>query len=239
MQINYPSVKSDIQLSMVQDGDVASFKKICATNAGFDMSGSELERFAEWWGIDLGPKESLPHLFFVFITDVLKTKPEKTLEIISQRLAVKDLHNTFVCELLQIDEAISFIDHNDQSDIKQHQDDAKKEIERRVDFTTTYASLYEVHGIKPPAKEKGVKYAASLEQEVMKQFIPPGSSIWRGLTHRCTCGHMPPRKRISSPWDVAGEIESVRDVTRRLWEQYLELKSLPRDFCWVQGLWDD
>ena len=238
MEVNYPKSKLPIALYLVQADTIALFRIIAAKAAFWDLSGSELQDLAFLWGIDLDTAESLAHILFIMIRAILELKDADAIEVVASRLALKDLHNTFISDLLQVDEAIAFYDFNDQQDVHTSQENAKKEIERRTDFAHAYGQLRATYG-RTRAARADFKYLCTIEHADMKKYLPPGATIWRGPSHKCTCGHFPPRKRIHTPWDVGGEAFSVTDVTRRLWEQYLEWHALPRSACNVKGLWDD
>ena len=79
---------------------------------------------------------------------------------------------------------------------------------------------------KGPAGGPQKKLPEVIEQAVAKRFIPEeGASIWPSNTRRAWCGHVPPRRRISEPFEAnGGEHQALRAIVVRIWQQYLELK---------------
>ena len=77
---------------------------------------------------------------------------------------------------------------------------------------------------------------STIPQAEAKQYIPPDTSIWRGVTRSEWCAHCKPFKRIQEPWVVGGEHAALVRILARLWRQYLKKEALPLDACPYVGL---
>jgi hypothetical protein len=76
-----------------------------------------------------------------------------------------------------------------------------------------------------------------LDHAELKRWIPPRSSIWRGLKRMEFCGHMPPRRRIQARWsDFASQSECAKDIIRRLLARDFEIEGIPWPTCLVAGM---
>ena len=102
---------------------------------------------------------------------------------------------------------------------------------RRIDDSKMAAA-----GAKAKAKvmkKRVAPPAGHIPQKVAKTFLPkPGASIWRNNTkgEHGWCAHVPPRSRISEPFD-GDEHKSLQVMLKRSWCRWLEIKAKSWDVC--------
>jgi hypothetical protein len=142
------------------------------------------------------------------------------------------------------------LEKRDADDLQQQQADAVKQHEANNDFRAQYRAKRAEYtartgggaaagrGNKGKAKaQPSKKMPCSISHAQASQFVPPGSSIWRGLTKGIWCGHCPPHKRVQATWAEHGEEGAMREVLRMLWDQHLQKHGLTRADCPFEGMW--
>jgi hypothetical protein len=185
----------------------------------------------------------------------LADNEDQVMEFISLRLHVNSLKESFAESLLEIDEAIDVFDRDDHQKVKNEQISTKVALAERGELAASFrgkrtvlraakssavASSSGSGGSRSaaPAAPDRTRWTSDVSQEDAKRLIPPGSSIWRGLYKRLWCGHCPPARRISAPWDgPGGQAAALQSVVQRLWLQHMEHNGLPRDVA-PPGLFD-
>ena len=80
------------------------------------------------------------------------------------------------------------------------------------------------------------KWETAIAQDEVNKFIPPYTSIGRGLVRCEWCGHCPPRQRISAAWAEHTEHGAMTVIVRQLWTQWLQLHGLEDKDCPVADL---
>jgi hypothetical protein len=121
MEVNYTKAKFPVAIYTVQSDSIAPLKVIAAKAAFWTLTASQLQQLAALWGIDLATAESVPYICFKMCKSVLGLKDADAVDTIAPRLAAKDLHITFISELLQLYEVIPFFDFHDISEVNKKQ----------------------------------------------------------------------------------------------------------------------
>jgi len=196
------------------------------------------------------------------VQTILKLPDHLVLPIVAARLgSSSDFDNTFLDEVLQIDEAIDCLDKAEEKDVRKHQSDAKASKQANSEYLTSYSRKFAkvqaarevaVQAAAPKSKARAKPKAmpaparlpvvlpeGELSQNQIKVLLPPETSVWRANHHHSWMGHCPPFPRVSAPWAQYGHRYAAIRLLRTLWEQWAKLnnKSMPSD-CEVQGLFE-
>ena len=237
------------------------FKVMCR-NAFWALKHSEVIALALDYDDTMPIPKSKPLfdvLFFV-IQHTLKTTTEETLLILMQRKFKEQAQREAMLHLSTIDEAADVMEWGDLQKLWAEKKAAKKDIDEDAEFETALkdkrvalererAAAEAADPAKGKGKSKGkgkgkgpgIRLAATIEQSTAKFFLPPNTSVWRGLTRGEWCGHAPPFKRIFERWSDSTERNAMIRVIKRLWQQYAELnqKKFPDCCPWMDRLTED
>ena len=183
------------------------------------------------------------------IQEITGEDDEATLEILAlHRLGALDQASSLLDALLDTEETCDLFERDDVNALRGE----KKGAARQQDSLHTFAKEYKEAKQKQQSKTKGRQHNQkgkvsqsfptalpfSILQGEANRYIPPTSSIWRGLTRNSWHGHYPGRKRISSQWIVHGESGAMRDIIRWLWVQHCEKEGLELEEVPIRNLWD-
>jgi hypothetical protein len=233
-------------------GPMPLFKLACHS-AFWGLSRTFVVQVADDAGIECEKGASLfDTLFHVISTGLAPMSDDQVLDVIAARLHVSGLRDAFADALLQIDEAIDVFDHDDHKKVREEQEATKvlkaekEEIlshyraKRAAVRTRREAAAPKARGkAKAKAAPARLKWPSEVSQADAAKLIPEGSSIWRGLTKRVWCGHHPPARRISAPWDgPGGETAALRSVVQRLWQTHIDHWGLADNVA-PEGLFDE
>lgn len=69
-----------------------------------------------------------------------------------------------------------------------------------------------------------------------KALCPPTAFVWRNVKQGRWCARQPPWGEVSRSWAKWGERESLLEVLKVVWEQFLMSKALPTKECPIKGL---
>lgn len=221
---------------------------IMAEKAFWNMPRSDVVAFAALRGILVNAGDSLLEVLVTVLMRILGCTEEVALEKISQRLAVDDVPHSFAEEILAVDEALAVMDSGDIDTIHQEQKGQAKSIEEGKVFAKQYKqkradARAKAAAAEDAAKGKGKggkgkgkggkggkgngpdrpKLPSMIEHADAKQYIPPGASIWRGLSRGEWWGHMPPRRRVSAKWADSTQFGAMLSVIRELWRQWMDI----------------
>ena len=187
-------------------------------------------------GVPVVFKSCIVRVLFDLIIKILGRTAEEALRIIQLRLRGYDWAIFSAGELLMLDEALEAVDPRDRKVVLGNQEDLGRKAAAVKSFVDAYRRR--VRDVRGGGKGGGKGAGAPaprrkiprVSQEEAKTYLPPGAHIWRGLTHWVWAGHMPPRRRISEPFNNDDCIALVR-LLKRLWEQYLEMNALEWKDC--------
>lgn len=79
---------------------------------------------------------------------------------------------------------------------------------------------------------------SEISQKDAASMLPPGASIWRGLSNGTWQVHMAPWKRRSYPWHVFGFNGAAKECLRHVRFLYLSEQDQPMSDCPVSGLFE-
>jgi len=219
-----------------------SIMQLACRKAFWSLSKTVIKGLAEAKGISIESSATLFETLFAVIQDQLGTDDEATLVHVGQRLTAGEISSQFSEALLDIDEAAEVLETYDVRKVTQAQQDAREHESARLQFKREYGqrrtvvrdllAKAAVKKGKAAAKAKGKKgdpppLPSTMCQKTAKQFVPPGSFIWRGLSRSEWCGHMSPFRRVQASWHTFGEEGAMRRVVAMLWEQYCSFHGLP------------
>ena len=176
--------------------------------------------------------------------------------VLEQRLMrleqASDVH-----DLLEDESIIEFFDHKDQAGMETELKAIKNQREARSEYKQSFsAAKTKLLGVKivraasksmhrglakgkHPAKMPEWKTSADdLAQSVARQYLPPGSSIWRANTVGAWQCHTPPHARHSEPWSKhnGSSHQAMKACVRWAWSHYLADHDLTQDQCPIQGI---
>ena len=222
---------------MLRDGPAHPL--VLAAKAAFwQMSRGEIIRFAALKGVHVEGGSSLFTTVLQAVMGVLKCPQERALEITSTRMATEKNSEWCAEQLLNMDEAVELIDHNDKEVYKQANKSAEEKQESMKVFCEEF-QLMKQEQISKNAKGKRRKGDPSrspiphiMGQEEATLYVPPSVSIWQCNVRREWWGHGVPYKRVVSCWSTAeGESEAIKICLKRLWMQWLEREGRTREDC--------
>ena len=185
----------------------------------------------------------------------LELSDAEVLPIVALRMGdTARTENTFLNEIMEIDEAVMCLDKAEEKEVRQQQDTAKSCKAENLVFQKRYTEkLVAVQAAQAAARPKPKAKARArappapdpvrplpqgdLTQAQIKHLCPPGGSVWRANVHGSWMGHFPPLPRVSFPWNVYGHRYSAVKLLRNLWESWAMIHGmvLPRD-CPIVGL---
>ena len=222
---------------------------IAARKAFWSMPKVSLVPYCQDLGVALGSGASLFACVYELVKHIIGGTEGEILDIVHQRLVRYDAEGAYSDALLQCDAAIQMLDIHDHQTLYDEQKTARSlQTDREIyaeDYRKQRMTLHPPKG-KAKAKAKGrgkgkplsiaMPPPSTIPHADAKKYIPPTSSIWRGVVRGQWCGHCPPYARISEPWRRASEANALLVVVRKLWRQYLEINALGIESCWVENL---
>lgn len=180
----------------------------------------------------------------------------EVLQIVAIRMGDQSCHqNTFLDEIMEIDEAVMCLDKAEEKEVRQQQEAAKSTKAANLVFQERYrVKLVAVQAAQaaaakakakpkakarasPPPDPPGPLPQGDLTQAQIKHMCPPGGSVWRANIQGSWMGHYPPMPRISYSWGIYGHRYSAIKLLRSLWESWAVIhgREVPRD-CPIEGL---
>lgn len=205
-------------------GKMELFRLACHS-AFWSLSRTFIVEMAHRRSIDIDKGSSLFEVLFQILSVVFAPMDEdEMLNIISVRLHASAVRLSHAPGLLAIDEAIEVLDRDDHEKLKDEKTATKACIAEKADFAAHFKekrqAVRERKALQAATAATSSRNAARARKSApkavaspprrwtsqtthaeAKTMLPPGSSIWRGLTKRCWCGHAPPARRVSAPWD--------------------------------------
>jgi hypothetical protein len=154
----------------------------------------------------------------------------------------------YSAEVLAVDEALEVLERRDAEEVHSEQERIVRAADEKVILLKDYAVKRRAVDLLAQAKPKGKaakakakaagkrKLPCSISHEDAKQWIPPDSSIWGGLTRGEWHGHCPPYRRTSAPWLRYGQEGALQVVIRALWTQHLDKHGLALADCPIEGV---
>ena len=180
---------------------------------------------------------------------VLGVDDDAVLEKLQARLA-DDEDPEVTHELLQVDEAATFLHPSDEQALAKEQANARQQREESSEFKRELATARAEVRAKERAARKtsGVRTAARPrlpppsglvdDHAMAKRLSPPGSYVWRAFAHGAWEGRIPPRKTIVERWRDQSPAEAMHKLLVALWKQYIEMQGIPPKQCPMLGACD-
>ena len=235
--------------------DFLPILEVLAELAFDGMKKPFLARLASHLGYDAPAGADFFDLLILLVSKILEPTTELLMEILTKAMAEIEARkfrgeNVF----LDVEDLHLYLDRDDREAFDKAQKKHKMAAKELHDFERRYREKRnELMPVEPVKVKKGkgkggkgkgkrgqdeVKVLPEGEvlQRDVKQYTPPGASIWRGNTKGTWNGHFPPFRRISCPWKLIGCRKSCLEVLRRLWVQYLRSKGQTLADCTVQGM---
>ena len=133
------------------------------------------------------------------------------------------------------------MDRNDIEEVHQEQERQERLAQERDDFRLALQRASGNHRrTAAAAGSLSISDWTSLEQQEMKKYIPPGTSIWKANKAEGWAGHCPPYARTSETTEVQTPLEAAKALARRLWRQHNEKKRIyPLTTCPIEGLFPE
>ena len=227
----------------VLDGDgPEDVKVLAAKNCFWKLGPQEVKKVCEHYGVPLTHGVSFPEMLFEACCGFLPDEPwHENLRRVGLRLSDIDASLDFSGALFDLDDANQFMSIHDVDKVKTQQKAMQERTDSGTSFKRAYRELHEKVKTdkkwKPPDKKKMYLLPSTIPQKEAKKYIPPNTYIWRGLQRCEWCGHCRPYKRCKASWLQYGEAEALRVMIRMLWDQWLTLGGLDREYCPIENLW--
>lgn len=221
--------------------------RLAASRCFWTMSMAQVIGLCKREGKAVEDSGSLCAVLASAVSNVLECDEAATLDALSLRLPDDECCNAFSSAVQEIDEAVEVLEQFDHETVKQEQETAATRIAAKVEFQRAYAERRKAWRL---ARESNKKRAApkhavkkgelptEMTQAQANKFIPPGTTIWRGVVQGSWQGHCEPFARVYESWRRSSEPEAMRRVIRTLWEQHIAKHGLDRSACPWAGILD-
>jgi hypothetical protein len=224
-----------------RDGPIEGVLNIACRNAFWLSCRATVVRFADEAHVGVPSGSSLFEVLFLVITSVLKCSSEVAMDYIHKRIGSMRDNTMFSKELLNIDDAIQCLDHNDLQACIECQKQAVQLLEERSTFIEHYSERKREivaaagaagGGAGGGAAHGGKKYPAvmplTFEQKDVKLFLPPVASCWRGNKRQEWWGHFKPNPRVvKNVRDYEDEDQTIKAMLQAMWMHYNEKEGRP------------
>lgn len=194
-----------------KEGPIEPVHKLACRAAFWSLSRPVIIDIAKYLGVGLPDGSGLLDVLTTMAVSVLGVSQEEALYIVHQRVVPLTDATAFSDALMQVDEAAQLLDSNDLEEFSREQAAAKRSVSERESVSSDYrkraAKVRESReraaaekGQPAKRQKKGASRsgptrmppASTIPQSDAKVYIPPGASIWRGLTRGEWWGHFPP-----------------------------------------------
>ena len=129
---------------------------------------------------------------------------DDVMDVLALRLGIDDSSSSFVESLLEVDEAVDLLEKGDVDLLRAEQKGACTRLEGREVFAKEYKEAKQAQRAQKASGSRRSKKPArsdvpfTILHSEAREFLPPKSSIWRGLTRNSWHGHREGRKRVSA-----------------------------------------
>jgi len=245
-------------------GELAALVQIAARQACWHLGASTLYMLAKASDIEMPAGMSLFDAVCQLVQQVLGASDVETLEVVAARLAASN--EEWSNELLELDEAIDLLDHDDKADCKQQQATVKATCERSRQLEAAWAARRAAHakaaaaaaGPRKEAKARGKKGAAkaaacapvppalaprdvppgALDQAQLRGLTPPGGFIWRNGENFGFSAHYKPWPRVSFSCNAYDPRQAAILCLRHLWERWCAAEGKSLSEAPARGLFE-
>ena len=224
-------------IRLFKSGVIKTVKAIMCENAFFKYPKSDVEDWAEHYGIALKPGSNLVETLTQINQQYLLVDAKQALAFASRRAATLQ-DATQHCEaILELDEAINCLDIHDHQEVLSAQKKAANNLHDAELFVAELAEAHKKHS--KHEKLKATSFPLLVGQHDVKQFAPPGARVWRGNIRAEWWGELKPYKCVWSSVDRAGsEREAIKAMLQQLWMLFNVTHGYPKQHCPVSGIFD-
>lgn len=239
-----------------RSADIEPVHKLACRSGFWKLSRPVIQDIARYFSIAIPEGQSMLDLLTTMASSLLGASEEETLRIAHRRVVMLNDDTLFSEELLKVDDAIQLLDSNDHEEFCREQKAAQRTVTERDEVSAEYhrrATELRVRAAKSKSKDgkrrrvgdaPGAKFPkvlppiSTIPQAHAKLFIPPGSSIWRGLGRGEWWGHFAPYSRTRAAWSRYGEAGAMHEVIKRLWRQHNQFHGHPLEECPISGVFE-
>ena len=227
----------------------AALKSVVAQEAFYGIGVGELREMCKVLRAPVASDSSLVDTLVGMICHCLEVSEEEALHIAAKRLAgmkteVGDIH-----ELMEMDEAVQCLDHND---VKNAQDTQHRHLEKQNEYTEFKEQLRDrkkaLQDAAPKKKRRAevstrkgrvkklVNVLEGMSHREAKKWTPPGSYLWKPRSDGAWHSKMPPFKSCSRKWSTYGEAEALKLCLQDAWRNYADLNLMSIDDIPIEGI---
>ena len=220
------------------EGPAEALLKVAARSAFWALGKAVLSDLAAHVGIEVPAGTSFFDLVFLLVQETLGCSDEECVTLVGARLMNASPSNYGAEQLLETDACNWAFDREDHEEIQKDLKDGERKQVGILDFKEKYAAKRREISIamakalpKAKAKRKSHQAVTSLppgqiSQKVAKEFVPPGTYIWRRNADEGWCGHHPPYRRSSYSGLLHGSRGALILQLRDLWVKHCEFTGL-------------
>jgi hypothetical protein len=196
---------------------------------------------------------SLFGVLFAVTQSILKCSESEALECLAKRMAQMKSREQFAGDqILEVDAAAECLDEHDKIEVKTVQKRALENKDELETFVAAYKEKRTSAGGSKKAKvaKKGGKASAvpgykgpkvlpppsEIEHATAKQYMPPGSHLWRSNGTASWNARVPPFGTTSRSWRKHGEAEALRMCIVAAWSTFCDIHGLDEKDCPIENL---
>lgn len=231
---------------------IDDLRRVLAKEAFFDMSVTNIKRFATNFGYQVGAAVGVFDVVFIVVQKVLQTSDAETLEICRKRLARTESKGEWCEELVQLDDASELLERQDQPAVAQERAAAVKATMEAADLKKQYSTKHKEIAVrekkaaagraKKPKKAERITIPAWPEKDVdmaaARACCPKGGHIWASQRFGNWQAHYEPHARVSRAWSKYGYTNALNECLKYLWTKHSERFNIPIAELPVDGLFD-
>ena len=231
-------------------------KIVSGQEACWALTRTDVKRLAEYYHIDIPAGATDAETFFHYIKGACGLTDLQAINVLAKRMVLTQEEACFSEAMADVEECLELLERPDQRQVRTEIRDAEGAEVSRKDFAVEFKAMRKKAeadakpAVEPPKKKakgggKGggppppfPKDKFTLTHAEAATMLPTGASIWRAHKDLRWGGHMPPFKRCSAKWGVAGlsEMEALRVVLRQMWSERLLLDGEDNSKCPIAGL---
>jgi hypothetical protein len=228
---------------------IKPFVEVAAEAAWWKLSRTLVASYAMRFHLVVEPAASLFDLLWAFLKQKTTASDDEALRIIYTRLT-KEQVSSVAETLLQMDEALEVLDAQDVKLVTAEQKAIIEAKARHNTFQAEYVARAKmVAAAKPKAKAKAKAKAAMapgppvrtyehhITQAEAKLLLPPGASVWRGVSRGEWNSHLPPARRNTESFHKHGSSAlALKIALQKVWHTHLLQLGLNDTECPIVNL---
>ena len=193
---------------MVIDFGPSTPLRVAANNCFWDMSRTNVQKFAELGEVFINGASSLFETLFQAVKGLLNCTDEEAMPIMGKRLADQNVSQAFADEMRGLDVAMDLFEPQDRDALKSDIKVAEAKEESIADFKVELASQRQTMEKKKKQKlaSQRPKVPHIYTQVEAAVWAPAGCSVWLGTTRPEWWGHCPGYRRVWQPYLPGGSL---------------------------------